>query len=154
MLKPVTLTLLLLCAAVAMPTAENWPQWRGPALNGISTEKNLPVRWSTTQNITWKLALPSFSGSTPIVWGERIFLNLAEGRDLYLWCVDRTQGTVLWKQLLGGGNAQRQKQNMSSPSPVTDGTGVADVSFAGRSRSSGRGVVWTPPPPSRLTAAT
>ncbi|MGB7220718.1 MAG: PQQ-binding-like beta-propeller repeat protein [Vicinamibacterales bacterium] len=110
--------------APATLTAENWPQWRGPSQNGNSAEKNLPVRWSTTESITWKLALPDFSGSTPILWGERIFLNVAEGRDLYLWCVDRTRGAMIWKQLLGTGNMQRQKQNMSSPSPVTDGTGV------------------------------
>ena len=76
---------LLLCAAVAAPSAENWPQWRGPSLNGLSGEKNLPVRWSATENITWKLPLPAWSGSTPIVWGDHIFLNVADGRDLYLW---------------------------------------------------------------------
>ena len=58
--------------------AENWPQWRGPSLNGISGEKNLPVKWSTTENVTWKLPVPQYSGSTPIVWGEHIFLNVAD----------------------------------------------------------------------------
>ncbi len=101
--------------------AENWPQWRGPTLNGASAETGLPLRWSKTENIAWKLALPAWSGSTPIVWGDRIFLNVAEGRDLYLWCVDRTRGTMIWKQVLGAGNRRAQKQNMSSPSPVTDG---------------------------------
>lgn len=48
-------------------------------------------------------------------------MNLAEGNDLYLWCVDRGKGTRVWKKLLGGGNVRIQKQNMSSPSPVTDG---------------------------------
>ena len=124
MLKPVTLTLVLLCAVVAMPTAENWPQWRGPALNGISAEKNLPVRWSKTENLAWKLPLPEWSGSTPVIWGDRIFLNIAEGGDLYLWCVDRARGAAIWKQHLGGGNVRMQKQNMSSPSPVTDGRNV------------------------------
>ena len=54
----------------------------GPSLNGVSAEKNLPVRWSKTENVAWKLALPAWSGSTPIVWGDRIFLNVAEGRNL------------------------------------------------------------------------
>jgi len=124
MLMRVALTIVLLCGAAAVPTAENWPQWRGPSLNGVSGEKNLPVRWSKTENITWKLALPSWSGSTPIVWGDRIFLNVADGNDLYLWCVDRTRGTGIWKQRLGGGNVRMEKQNMSSPSPVTDGRRV------------------------------
>src|SRR5205085_6689976 len=106
-LRVFVVALVLVCAAVAAPTAENWPQWRGPSLNGISGEKNLPVRWSKTENITWKLPLPAFSASTPIIWGDRIFLNVADGRELYLWCVDRTRGAVLWRQLVGGGNVQR-----------------------------------------------
>ena len=56
------------------------------------------------------------------MWGERVFLNVAEGHDLSLWCVDRSKGAVLWKRKLGGGNTMMRKQNMSSPSPVTDGT--------------------------------
>ena len=109
---------------VAPLEAENWPQWRGPSLNGVSSEINLPVRWSKTENVAWKLALPAWSGSTPIVWGDRIFLNVSDGRDLSLWCVDRANGTVLWRPRLGGGDRRQQKQNMSSPSPVTDGRGV------------------------------
>ena len=66
--------------------------------------------------------MPAWSGSTPIVWGDRIFLSVAEGGDLYLWCVDRARGTVRWKQRLGSGNTRMRKQNMSTPSPVTDGT--------------------------------
>ena len=104
--------------------ADNWPQWRGPNLNGTSNEKNLPVKWTTEENVVWKLAMPSWSGSTPIIWEDRIFLNVADGNNLSLWCVDKTKGTVLWKQPLGGGNVKMRKQNMSSPSPVTDGRAV------------------------------
>ena len=50
--------------------AEDWPQWRGPSLNVMSTEKNLPVHWSTTENVAWKLAMASKTGSTPIIWGN------------------------------------------------------------------------------------
>jgi hypothetical protein len=80
-----------MCAS-PLARAENWPAWRGPSANGISGETNLPVRWSKTENIAWRLALPAFSGSTAIVWDERVFLNVAEGSDLFLWCVDRTTG--------------------------------------------------------------
>jgi outer membrane protein assembly factor BamB len=124
------LVLTLVSLAVAVVSAENWPQWRGPSLNGLSAEKNLPVRWSKTENITWKLPLPAWSGSTPIIWGDRIFLSVAddlrhrEGENLFLWSIDRGKGTVLWKRSLGGGNHQERKQNMSSPSPVTDGKRV------------------------------
>jgi len=116
-------TILVLCS-VAIGQAENWPQWRGPYLNGTSNEKNLPLKWTTEENVSWKLAMPSWSGSTPAIWNDYIFLNVAEGDDLFLWCVDRKQGTMLWKKLLGGGNTKMRKQNMSSPSPVTDGKSV------------------------------
>src|SRR5215216_1430817 len=96
--------IVLVSARAAL--ADNWPQWRGPYLNGTSSEKNLPAKWTTEENVAWKLALPAWSGSTPIIWGERIFLNLAEGDNLYLWCVDRAKGTLLWKQLLGSGNVK------------------------------------------------
>ena len=104
--------------------AENWPQWRGPALNGVSNEKNLPARWTAEENIAWKLAMPAWSGSTPVIWRDRIFLNVSDGKDIHLWCVDRAKGTALWKKLLSGGDAKMRKQNMSSPSPVTDGRNV------------------------------
>ena len=118
-------------AALNIVSADNWPQWRGPALNGISNEKNLPVKWTTEENVTWKLEMPAWSGSTPIIWGDYIFLNASEGEsnksvkgDIYLLCVDRTKGTTLWKKLLGAGDTKLRKQNMSSPSPVTDGRSV------------------------------
>lgn len=122
--RTVSAIVIVLISAVADVRAENWPQWRGPSLNGVSGESNLPVQWSTTENITWKLAMPAWSGSTPIVWGDRIFLNVAESGSLYLWCVDRDKGVPLWKQHLGDGDHRQQKQNMSTPSPVTDGRNV------------------------------
>ena len=127
----IALTIVFLANAGAAPRAENWPQWRGPSLNGISGEKNLPIRWSSTQNVAWKLALPALSGSTPIVSGDRIFLNVADQNNLYLWCVDRARGVPIWKQFLGGGNVRMQKQNMSSPSPVTDGRHVWVMTVTG-----------------------
>ena len=126
-MKRALVTASIALAAVAAVSADNWPQWRGPALNGVSAEKNLPVKWSPTEGITWKLPVPSRSGATPIVWGDRIFLNVAlqdATGDLELWCVDRAKGAVLWRKPLGGGNHRERKQNMSSPSPVTDGTHV------------------------------
>jgi outer membrane protein assembly factor BamB len=114
----------MLMLGVSPLTAEDWPQWRGPMLNGTSSEKNLPVRWSTTENVTWKLAMPERSGSTPIVWGDHVFLNVGDGSSLAIWAVDRTSGAVRWKRPLGSGNRRMMKQQMSSPSPVTDGRSV------------------------------
>jgi outer membrane protein assembly factor BamB len=114
----------VLMLSLSVAQAENWPQWRGPILNGLSNEKNLPVKWTTEENVVWKVPMPGFSGSTPIIWRDRVFLNVAEGDNLSLWCIDKAKGTVLWKQALGGGNVKMRKQNMSSPSPVTDGRAV------------------------------
>lgn len=120
-----------LASSIVTLHADNWPQWRGPQRNGLSSEKNLPVKWTQTEGVAWKLEMPALSGSTPIVWGDRIFLNVAdalpdagEKPSLHLWCVDRAKGTILWRRDLGGGNRMQRKQNQSTPSPVTDGTNV------------------------------
>jgi outer membrane protein assembly factor BamB len=117
-----------LCCGVAASgvtlRAELWPQWRGPQLNGVSAERQLPVTWSARENIAWKLAMPERSGSTPIVWGDLVFVNVGEGANLALWAIDRASGTLRWKSPLGGGNRRMMKQQMSSPSPVTDGKAV------------------------------
>jgi outer membrane protein assembly factor BamB len=112
--------------ATTAVSAENWPAWRGPSANGLSAEKGLPSTWTKDENVTWKLAMPDRSGATPIIWGDIIFLNVAEADkdSLSLWAVDRTKGEVLWKKPIGGGNTVMRKQNMSSPSPVTDGKRV------------------------------
>ena len=65
--------------AVAGVSADNWPQWRGPSQNGNSGEKNPPLKWTATENVTWKVPMPNVSGSTPIIWGDSIFLSVAEG---------------------------------------------------------------------------
>lgn len=125
MLKPIVCAIAAATLlSITTASAQNWPQWRGPTLNGVSSEKNLPLVWSAEENVAWKLAMPSWSGSTPIIWRDRIFLNVADGNDLYLWCVDKTKGTLLWRKQLGSGNVKLRKQNMSSPSPVTDGESV------------------------------
>lgn len=120
---------------------DNWPQWRGPALDGTSDSTHLPTTWSETQNIRWKTALPSWGAATPAVWGERIFVMSGsevgdgqvaetlkpgpklerEGRELYLLCLARKNGEILWRRKLDDGNLHYNKQNMASPSPCTDG---------------------------------
>ena len=131
MKKNILLTWLVTCLFQPLGLAENWPQWRGPMRNGISGEQNLPLRWSTTENVAWKTSLPSHSGSTPIIWKDQIFLSVAEGDSLHLWCLDRKSGEVLWKRYLGGGNIKTRKQNMTSPSAVTDGQRVYVVTGTG-----------------------
>jgi outer membrane protein assembly factor BamB len=168
------LTSLLTVAAGTAVLAENWPHWRGPAHNGVSTETGLPVSWGATcvtgepassagpaqtpdgsevveqgrgqgggregrpmtplacthfktDNVSWKLPLPAYSGSTPIIWGDTIFLNVATAANtgaLELWAINRRTQTVSWKRPLAATNHMERKQNMSSPSPVTDGRHV------------------------------
>ena len=80
-----------------------------------------------TDNIAWTLPLPAYSGSTPIIWGDRIFLNVATAAnsgELELWAIDRRTPSVVWKRRLADANHMERKQNMSSPSPVTDGRHV------------------------------
>lgn len=119
---------LLLTFGLAIPLlAGSWPQWRGPSMDGVSTETGLPTTWSRTENVAWKLPLPAYSGSTPVIWENTIFLNVATDRSegqIELWAVDRNKQAVVWKRLLTGENRTGRKQNMASPSPVTDGKHV------------------------------
>jgi outer membrane protein assembly factor BamB len=124
MSQRILVVLAVFIISLSVAKAENWPQWRGPNLNGVSNEKNLPVKWTAEENVVWKVAMPGLSGSTPIIWRDRIFLSVADGDNLALWAVDKTKGEVLWKQPLGAGNVKMRKHNMSSPSPVTDGRAV------------------------------
>jgi outer membrane protein assembly factor BamB len=71
--------LMLTLSTGAVLSAENWPAWRGAGDNGVSTEKNLPVTWSDTQNIAWQAPLRGMGVSTPVVWGERVFVTSQEG---------------------------------------------------------------------------
>jgi outer membrane protein assembly factor BamB len=151
--------------AVAAAAHANWPNWRGPNGDGTAPQtKNLPESWSTTQNIKWKVELPAWSGSTPMVWGDKIFLNTPSkeevkpaepapaasdpkakkrgspgrggvsgpgGQDILLLCLDRASGKELWRRPYDRGNEIKMKQNMSSPTPVTDGKLVWVVSGNG-----------------------
>jgi len=123
---------LLLSAGTTAVRTETWPQWRGPSLNGTSPDTGLPTRWDRRNGIQWSLAMPGTSASTPIVWNGHVFLSVAEGDTLSLWALDRVTGTVRWKRPLGGGNQTPRKHNMSSPSPVTDGTRVWVMTGTGR----------------------
>ena len=66
--------MVLLC--VDTVNTSNWPNWRGPMRNGVSEDTNLPTDWNTEKNIAWKLEMPTWSGSTPVVWNDLIFLNV------------------------------------------------------------------------------
>jgi outer membrane protein assembly factor BamB len=89
---------LALCPILSLP-ADNWPQWRGPQGTGVSLEKNLPTRWSATENVRWSTSLPERGNSTPIVWGDRVFITQAIEKEnrRTLMCFDRSNGKLLWQ---------------------------------------------------------
>jgi outer membrane protein assembly factor BamB len=134
---------LLLSATTNTVFAENWPNWRGPNGDGISGEKGLPTTWSEKKNIAWKLELPGIGSSSPVVWGDRMFLTSSEGKDLVLLCVG-TNGKLLWKEKIAAaqrGASRKDEGNEASPSAATDGkhvfvyVGTGDVAcydFEGR----------------------
>lgn len=109
----------------AASTAENWPGWRGPKRDGTSSETGLPVKWSQTENIVWRLPLPGPAAATPVIWENRIFVSSTEKEQLVLLCLS-TEGKILWKKTIGTGNrnARVDEGNFAAPSPSTDGTHV------------------------------
>ena len=117
--------LLVFFILISNGFAENWHQWRGPNNDGISSETDVPINWSQTENVRWRLPLPGEGASTPIVWGDKIFLTCADGSALVLMCVN-TAGKELWKRTLGQGNRSKRgdEVNFAAPSPTTDGKHV------------------------------
>jgi len=124
----------LLASSFAFTTAAfaaNWPAWRGPLGLGETTEQALPVKWSTTENVKWRVPLPEPGNSTPIVWGERVFVTQAEGERRTLMCFHRADGKLLWQAGITAQSADptHGTNPYCAGSPVTDGERVI-VSFA------------------------
>jgi outer membrane protein assembly factor BamB len=103
--------------------AAEWPNWRGPAFNGSTDEKNLPSNWSKTENIAWSADLAGAAAATPIVWEDRVFLSGVDvAQDtLQAMCFDRVRGTLLWNHTVGKGIRRDSGSNYASASAVTDG---------------------------------
>jgi outer membrane protein assembly factor BamB len=101
--------------------AENWPEWRGPLLNGTSPETGLPTTW-TKETVKWTAPMPGPSGGSPIVWGDTVFVVSPDtDANLILLALNRKDGKVRWQKQVGTGNITKGRANMASPSPVTDG---------------------------------
>lgn len=104
--------------------ADNWPQWRGADLSSKSGEVNLPAELSKEKNQLWRVPMPGPAGSSPVVWGDNVFVTSVEEEKLVLICVG-TDGTEKWKKQLDGQNQKsRDAANSASPSPSTDGEHV------------------------------
>jgi outer membrane protein assembly factor BamB len=116
---------LALTGACLQTRAEDWPQWRGPALNGSSLETHLPTEWSKTNGVAWATPLPGKSGATPIVWKDSIFVPSPDAdKNLRLYCIDAKTGAVRWNKNVATGNREAFKNNMAASSAITDGQRV------------------------------
>ena len=139
------LSLVLFGIACQPLSAGNWPQWRGPRGTGISEERGLPTQWSATENVAWKVPLPDRGNSTPIVWGDKVFITAAieKQNKRGLMCFNRADGKLLWEQYVT--YEEKEPTHSTNPycsaSPVTDGqcivawygsVGMAAYDFAGK----------------------
>jgi outer membrane protein assembly factor BamB len=119
--------------AVANLRADDWPHWRGPDHNGVARSHGLPLHWSESGNIAWKLALPGKAGSTPVISGDRIFLTSTKGPDVVLLCIS-TDGKPVWERTLARAVAPASKKdegNEGAASPSTDGRYVYTFVWSG-----------------------
>ncbi|MBY0525406.1 MAG: PQQ-binding-like beta-propeller repeat protein [Gemmataceae bacterium] len=99
MLRCLPILTVLACTA-ALAHADNWPAWRGADGQGQCAEKNLPVKWSTKENVKWKVDLKDQGNSTPVIWGDKIFLTQANkgGTVRSLLCFAKPDGKLLWQK--------------------------------------------------------
>lgn len=143
--------LVAIAARASQPVdfEKNWHHWRGPYATGVSPNANPPITWSETENVRWKAAIPGVGHATPIIWGDKIFIQTAvegkkaesEGDDnpfsgffgerndgpMYnfdLIAINRSDGSVLWQKTLrevAPHEGTHQDATYASNSPVTDG---------------------------------
>ncbi len=122
-------TLLARPEAPARPAPANWAQWRGPTGDGHSADADVPLVWGEKNNLLWKVPLPGAGNSTPIVWGDRIFLTAAgpRGAERLVLCLRAGDGALLWKRTAAKGvpfERTHSWNGYASPSCATDGERV------------------------------
>ena len=116
--------LALLSLTPVLAHGENWANWRGPTASGVAEGKIYPTNWSPTENIAWKVKLPGRGASTPIVWGDQIFLTCGIASKNSLICYDRG-GKESWRATFGQEKPGKSgKASGSNASAVTDGKSV------------------------------
>ena len=122
---------LVLFLSAALSNA-NWPSWRGPDGTGLTSDAKLPEKWSAKENVKWRVDLPERGNSSPVVWGDKVFVTQAVSgeKKRTLMCFNRADGKLLWQSgVVWQEQEQTQRDNpYCSATPVTDGERVI-VSF-------------------------
>src|SRR5882672_10810337 len=116
----------LFCGATACSAADaHWPQFRGPGGLGVASNANPPIHFGPQSNVVWKIALPS-GHSSPIIWGNRIFLTAYSEAKLETLCLDRLNGRILWRQPAPAEKIEptHRISNPAASTPATDGERV------------------------------
>jgi outer membrane protein assembly factor BamB len=109
---------------VAPLSAANWTNWRGPNFSGVAQGTGYPVEWSDSQNVAWKIALPGRGSSTPVVWGDSIFLTCGMDGQNTILAYD-LHGKERWRETVGAEKpGKHKKASGSNSSCVTDGQSV------------------------------
>jgi outer membrane protein assembly factor BamB len=118
---------VILFAGLGIANAENWPCWRGPRGDGTTIESNLPLEWDAAsgKNIAWKASVPYTGHSSPVIWGDRIFLtgaDEAKSRRM-LMAFDRGNGKLLWEIDVEDAPLEKKHKlnSWASGTPATDG---------------------------------
>jgi outer membrane protein assembly factor BamB len=131
--------ILLLCSTVcfgnALACAADWPRFRGPNGTGIATDSGIPIKWTEKDGVLWKTPIPGAGNSSPIISGNRIFLEtaLGDGGDRQMVCVNSSNGNILWATPIPGGKAKKhQKNSFASSTPATDGQRIYGVFWDGQ----------------------
>lgn len=128
--------LLISILSLGAVRGEDWPCFRGPGRQGISSERGVPTRWSSTSNIRWKTPILGEGWSSPIVCKDQVFVTTAleDGTSLHLLCLDRPSGKVIWdKEIVRQKTGHKQPYNSyATPTPVADDTRVYVPACDGR----------------------
>jgi len=107
--------------------AADWMQFRGPNGQGISSDKDVPATWSSTENIAWKVEVPGTGHASPIVWDDAIFVATCreDAQERVLLCYDRPSGKLRWQQVVLQSPLEDKHQlnSFASSTPATDGNG-------------------------------
>ena len=122
---PMLLVSVLVVSSIIPASGDDWPAWRGPRGDGISLETNAPLKWSATENIAWHTEIPGNGRSSPIVFGDRVFVTtgVEEDESRRVLCIDRASGKIIWNTVVhnGPGGQMHRDNTMASSTPATDG---------------------------------